>query len=856
MSREEAERRARIEFGGVEGVKEECRESRSFAAAAALLRDLRYGLRMLRRSPGFTAVAVISIALGVGANTAIFSIFEALLLRSLPVPHPQRLLQVQVEVNGRRSDSFSYPMIRALAERNDVFASLGGFTGNSFDVGPAEAPVRTPGAWVSGGFYAALELQPAGGRLLTPEDDTPGAPLVAVISDGYWERRYQRDPSAVGSVLLIEGQPTTIVGVTPPGFTGANVGERSDVTLAFQALPRLNPDRAGLLEAGNHFNRILARAAPGLSLGEARARLKALWPGIASVSVHAKTPPERRAAMLASTLDLVSGGTGWTPLRSQYARPLSVLMVISALVLLIACANVANLLLARSSARRREIAVRLAIGASRGRVVRQLLSESLLLAALGAALGIVLAQLGSRLLLQLVAEGPRVVGLGVGLNPQVLGFTVALTGLTGLLFGLAPALRATAAGGSASLQSGSRAVAGAGGRLASSLVAAQAALSLLALVGAGLFVQTLRNLQAVDAGFRHEGVLMLDVEVRRALRASGTDGDARIAAFLRESLDALSQVNGVGAVSVSNYTPVSGGFWSQRVLVDGRGMGEDEPPFFAVSPGFFATLQTRVVRGRDFGPRDDRSAPPVAIVNEEFLRRFIPDGDALGRRVSVADSPSFQDMEVVGVAANAIPYSLREPARPCVFVPLFQLPAGRLASVTFEIRAAGSLAGVATAVETVMRARLPGVPVATRSFTAQVESSIRREILMARLASFFGALALALGAVGLYGLLGYLVTQRTGEIGIRMALGARRGQVIRMVLGGGLRLVAIGLALGLPLVAGIARLVAGLLFDLSPTDAPTIAAAVAVLTATALAAGLLPARRASRVDPMTALRCE
>ena len=856
MTREEAERRARLEFGGIEQTKEECRESRSFASLAVVGRDLRYGLRMMRRSPGFTAVAVVSIALGIGANTAIFSIIQALVLRPLPVPRPEELLQVQLTVSGRTSDSFSYPMIRALAERKEVFANLAGFSGNAFTVGPADAPVRVPGSLVSGGFFATLELTPAAGRLLTPEDDQPGAPLAAVISDGYWRRNYERDPRAVGSALLVEGRSVTVVGVTPAGFTGANVGEVSDLTMAFQALPQLDAARAGLLAAGNHFNRILARPAVGLSPKEAAARLDVVWRSIAGVAIHPRMPPGRRDALLHSSLRLVPGGSGWTPLRAQYQKPLYVLMWMTALVLLVACANVANLLLARSTVRRREIAIRLAIGASRGRIVRQLLIESLLLAGMGAALGVVFARVGSEVLLRLVSGGPQVIRLDVGLNVQVLGFTLVVTVLTGLLFGLAPALHATAAGPGRALKGSERAVSGSRGRLARTLVAAQTALSVVLLIAAGLFVRTMRNLQAVDPGFRHGGVLMLDVNPRQGLHAAGDQSDSQVAAFFREGLDTLSQMTGIAAVSVSNFTQISGGFWSQPVLVNGQRVSEEEPPFFAVAPGYFRTLQTPMAEGRDFTLRDDNRASPVAIVNEEFVRRYLPGGAALGQRVSAADSRYWQDMEIVGVVRNSVAYSLREPLRPCVFVPFFQQAPDRIAFGTFEIRAAGSLAATASAVESVMRRKLPGVPVKTRSFTAQVEESFRREILMAKLAGLFGALALGLGAVGLYGLLSYTVTQRTGEIGIRMALGARRGQVVRMVLGGGMGLVAVGLAVGLPSALWGSRLISSMLFGVGPTDASTIGASVAVVAATGLAAGFLPAHRASRVDPMAALRCE
>jgi predicted permease len=855
MPREEAERRARLEFGGVEQAKEECRESRSGYVVAGVLRDAGFALRLLGRNRGFTTAAVLSIALGIGANTAIFSIVEALTLRALPVPHPERLLQLQLATGSHTSDSFSYPTIRALQERTDIFAGVGGFTGNGFNVGPADSAVRVPGSLVSGGFFAALELQPAAGRLLGPEDDLPGAALVAVISEGYWKRRYQREARAVGDTLLVEGRPVTVVGAMPAGFTGANVGEIADLTMAYNALPQLQPQRGGLLQAGNHFNRILARPATGLTPKQVAERLAVVWPGLVEVGIPLKAPPERRQALLQSTLRVVPGGTGWTSLRGQYQKPLGVLMALTSLVLLVACANVANLLLARASARRREIAIRLAIGASRARVVRQLLIESLLLAGIGAALGVALAGAGSALLLRLVGD-PQLLRIGVGLNLSVLGFTLAVTLLTGLLFGLAPAFRATAAGPADALAAGGRGVTGGRGRLASALVAVQTALAVVLLIAAGLFVRSLVNLRAVDPGFRHEGVLMLDVNPRQAWRATGSEGDSRVAAFFREGLEQLARLPGVTAVGLSNFTPISGGFWSQQVMVNGRRISGEEPPFFAVAPGFFGALGLRHLAGRDFTLRDDGRAPAVVIVNEAFARRYLPQGDALGQRITAADSRFWQNMEVVGVVSDAAHYSLREPMQPCVFVPFFQQAPERIGSGTFEIRGEGSLASVAAAVETVMGPKLPGAALKTRSFTAQVENSIRSEKLTAQLAGFFGLLALALGAIGLYGLLGYRVAQRTGEIGIRIALGARRSQVVWMVLGNGLQLVGIGLVLGVPAALLASRLLTGMLYGLTPTDVPTIAMAVAGLILTAVAAGLLPARRAARVEPMAALRCD
>lgn len=724
-------------------------------------------------------------------------------------------------------------------------------------VGPADAPVRTPGAFVSGDFFPALELQPAAGPLLTPEDDQPGAPLVAVISDSYWERMFHRDMHALGATVLVEGHPTSIVGVTPPGFTGATVGEIDDFIMAFQARAQLFPNGADFLQAGNQYIRILARPAPGLTRSQVRARLKVLWPPIAgAVSVTPKTPPKRREAMLASSLDVAPGSTGWTPLRNQYAKPLYVLFSVTGLILLIACANVANLLLARSTARRREIAVRLALGASRERVVRQLLIESMLLASGGSALGLLFARIGSTLLLRLASSGSRPILLSVGLNGQVLAFTAAATVLTGLLFGIAPALRATSLDPSPTLKSSEGTASNSTSGLAPALGSLQIALSLLLLVGAGLFVRTLRNLQAIDPGFRHEGVLLLDVDARPALQALGPEGDVRTTAFFRDGLDAISHVHGVQSVSVSNFTPISGGIWTDSVLVNSQRLSDESVVFFGLSPRFFETLGIPVLTGRDFTMRDDNGAPPVVIVNQEFVRRFIPNGNPLGQRASMADSPDFQNMEVIGIAANSVPYSLRDPIRPSAFVPFFQLPLGRRGFATFEIHAAGSLSAVSSGVEEVIRPRILGVPFKTRSFTAQVEDSIRREILMAQLAGFFGVLALILATVGLYGLLAYMVTRRTNEIGIRMALGAQRSEVLWMVFRSAFRLVVIGVLVGLPAVWWASRLISGLLYGVAPTDPVTMVVSTLLLVTTAVVASFVPARRAARTDPMVALRYE
>lgn len=465
------------------------------------------------------------------------------------------------------------------------------------------------------------------------------------------------------------------------------------------------------------------------------------------------------------------------------------------------------------------------------------------------------AHFGSRFLLVSVSGNSRVISLDVGLNGEVLGFTIVVAVLVALVFGLVPAFRATAAGPGPALKSYETTFSASGGRLAGGLVSGQVALSLLLMIGSGLFIRTLQNLQSIDPGFRDTGVLLLNIDGRRMVKP-GAQHDARLATFYREGIQAIAALKGVEAISVSNFTPVSGGFWSQNVLVNGQRVSEEAPVFFAVSPSYFAALGIPLSAGRDFNAHDVVGAPPVAIVSQEFVRRFVQDGHPIGQHVSVAESQLYQGMEIVGVVANSLPYSLREPPRPCVFVPFFQQPPGAMGFGTFEIKATGSPRAVSSAVEKVMQARAPGLPLKVRSFSAQVEGSMRGEILMAELAGFFGVLALALATIGLYGLLAYTVTQRTGEIGIRMALGAERIQVARMVLGDAARLMAVGIVLGLLLTWWASRLISTLLYGLTPTDPLTIATAVLVLAGAGLAAGFLPAYRAAHVEPIVALKYE
>jgi predicted permease len=829
-----------------------------------LAQDVRYGLRTLRKNPGFAATAVLSLALGIGANSAIFGMIDALVLRWLPVHKPAELVEVMWNIKGAQQASFSYPVIHALDTHKELFSGVCGFSGNTFVVGSGDALERTPGAWVTGSYYETLGLVPQAGRLLSVEDDRPGAPLVAVISDDYWSRKFNRSPNAVGQSLPIQGQAVTIVGVSPPGFTGATVGETTDITIPLSGIIPLSANRGNRsalsqaghqwLEAGYQWLRILARPREGLSNKQLRAGLDVLWPQIASVGVSEKASAKRREAILTSTLVIVRGATGWSALRNQFRTPLYVLMgivvIVLLIVLLIACANIANLLLARGSSRQREIAVRLALGASRTRIVRQLLTESFLLAMVGVAAGIALSRAGCSILLAMVSSGPTRIPLNLSLNWQVLGFTIAVGIATGLLFGLAPALRATASGPAPGLKNDTRTGSGARSPLAAALVSVQLAFSLLLVMGSGLFVRTLINLKELDLGFRHEGVLLVDLDGRKlGYRESS------LAAFYQEMLVEVRQTPGVASASLSVNTPVSGGYWSDNIAIAGVPQEGAAPQFNAVAPAYFETLHTPILLGRDFTWRDDGNAAATAIVNESFVRRFYPQGHAIGQRISMAEGELYKNMEIVGVVKDTV-WDLHRPSPATVFVPFFQAPPGRMGSATIEVYASGRLSDVSSSVQQVVRKRMPASEFQMRTFSEQVENSIRQERLLAKLGSFFGVLALALAAIGLYGLLAYVVARRTSEIGIRMALGAQRGQILRMVLSDAVRLLSIGLALGLPAAWWASRFVEKLVFGLRANDVTTLFGSAALLSVAAAAAAALPARRAAHVDPMVALRYE
>jgi predicted permease len=852
VSSEEARYAARRAFGNTTLVKEEIRNTWTWAAVDHMARDLRYALRAIRNNPGFSAAAILSLALGIGANTAIFSLINALLLRSLPVHKPAELDQLVLVEQGHRGDSFDYPAIGALAAQTDIFAGLCGFTSASFNVTSSGGSERIPGAWVTGGYYRTLGIEPLAGRLLTPDDSRPGSPPVAVLSYSYWESRFARDFGVIGRSIQIEGRPVRIVGVSPKGFSGANVGDAANLTLPLATLPQLFPERAPLLEAGAQWLRVLARPLPGISNSQVKARLAVVWPRMASISTTPRMNAKRRQVLLNSSIDLIPGGSGWSTLRGQFRRPLIILLALTGLVLLIACANFANLLLARGTARSKDIALRFAIGASRQRIVRQLLTESVMLSVAGAVLGILLAALGSRALVALLSSGRRdAVLLDLRPDSQALLFTSVVALATGILFGLIPALRATAFGPGTALKAESGITPRTRSRLLPALVVLQVALSLVLLIGAGLFVRTFKNLEELDPGFRRDGVLIVNVDARRAGYK-----EVALAGVYRALLEKFATLPGVVSVSLSSNTPLSGGIWSAPVSIDGQPSTRESAHFNTVAPRYFETMGTPIVLGRDFNEGDRPGAPGSAIVNEAFARKYLPEGRALGHQI-VTSSPRYPSFEIVGVVKDAVSQSLREPAPPSVYLPYFQYSEA-IGIASFEIRVAVSMSRIAALVRNEIRARFPATPVQSqvRTLGEQVDATLTQERMLATLGTCFGMLALILAAVGVYGVLAYTVARSTNEIGLRIALGAKRQQVLGLVLKSACGMLVLGIALGIPAAWAGSGLIASMLFGLQPTDPLTILLAMVVLGVTAIVAAFVPGLRASRIDPMIALRYE
>jgi putative ABC transport system permease protein len=851
MSPEEAHRAAMRKFGNVTRVIEDTREVWSVAWLERLLQDLHYGFRMLPRSPSFAFAAVLSLALGIGANTAIFSVIDAVLLKALPVQEPSRLVQLEQTYKGEGYNFFSYPTYLRLRDSNRVFSDLFGWAirrmSGSFgdQVEPMDAML------VTGNYFPGLGVQPLVGRTIFPSDDLPSSLPVAVLSYNTWQKRYGGEANVIGRTVILERIAMTVIGVTPRGFSGTEVGRSFEVAIPISLQPRLNPDRPFLDRVDAQWIRLMARLAPNVAGPQARAQCAILWPRIVG-----EVDPKGVNGVHNFGLRLDAASTGISELRREFSRPLLVLLAIAALVLLIASANVANLLLARAATRRREVALRFALGASRWRVIRQTLVESVILAALGSVAGLIFAVWGARALVGLLSVGvfDRVT-LNVTLDWRILAFTAIAAFFSALLFGSIPAFGATSNRLESALCSSGRTLGGGRRNASKALVVIQVAISLPLLLAAGLFARSLDQLLSVDPGFHRQGVLMLHMNPAR----TGYKGPA-LANLYGDLLQRTSAVPGVRYVSLSTYPPLTGGggtfFSASNISIDGRSVAADTRGnvyFNQIGPQFFDTLAASLVAGRDFTADDNASAQQVIIISQALALALFPGQSPLGHYVQVGTHG--RAAEIVGVAKDMKYETLRESPHYVIFEPYLQ-DLDAMGSVYLEVRSDSTLTSVESAVRQQIASTYPQVALEPITLTDWVNHFLINDRIVASLAGVFGTLAMVLAAVGLYGVMTYGVTQRTGEIGVRMALGAKKESVLGLIMGEAAILVLLGLATGLPLALALGRTIASMLFNLSPSNPPILLGGAAILAMAALVAAYLPARRAAGVDPTTALRVE
>jgi predicted permease len=821
------------------------------------MHDLRFAFRQLLKNPGFTAVAVLTLALGIGANTAIFSVLDAVLLKMLPVRNPEQLLALNHAGGDRRGNGFAYPVFESLRDRNQSFSELFAFSTwpeSTTSVNGREEPLPGGVLLVSGEYHAGLGIKPLLGRLISPEDNRVlGGHPVAVLSHGFWQRKFGGAPSVIGRSIALNGTPFTIIGVTPPEFFGVRVGRSDAITVPIMMQPQMMPAAPFLRDPKNWDVEVIGRLKPAHSETQAMAGLRVVFQQIELEAAGGNPPPEKLRIIQDRRIDLTPASQGLSALRKQFSEPLRILMAVTGLVLLIACANVANLLLSRASARRKEIAVRLALGAGRIRLVRQLLTESVLLAGLGGAAGLLFAKWVGNLCVALIPDRAGSIDLNLSLDGRILTFTAIASILTGIVFGLVPAWQATRTNLAPTLKGGVRD--GSYGLrqfwLGRGLAATQVALSLMLLIGAGLFVRTFQKLKTLDPGFNSENLLLFSLDSR--MRGSSSDQAFNL---FKQLLERIGNVPGVVSATLSRDGNFGGGGRTRTDIdVDAsatRTAGNRDVFDVPAGPRFCETFGMPLVRGRDFTLGDDERAPKVAIINETAARHFFGDENPVGRRLGVG-SPG--DTVVIGIAKDAKLNDLREATPRVMYRPFLQTGPPR--RMTFAVRTAVPPLTLLPPLRRELDAYEADLPLfGFTTLKDVVAQSLAQERLFAALSSLFGLVALSLAAVGLYGVMAYSVSQRTREIGLRIALGAPNRSVVSLVVNQGMKVVLGGLAIGSLAAFGLTRFIAGRLYGITPTNPALFILVSVFLAGVALVACYIPARRASKVDPMEALRYE
>ncbi|QNI36954.1 ABC transporter permease [Edaphobacter albus] len=861
---EVAHRTANQKFGNPTVLREKSYRAWGWNGLATVLQDLRYGMRSMMRSPALTLVALLSLALGIGANTAIFSFLDAVMLRSLPIKDPKQLVLLGEGLDSGQTDRYgstdlySYPFFRQLQQRNAVFSDVAAVLSMRNDVhGTVDGRDETElihAQIVSGNYFATLGVQPVMGRMLNEADDSSeGDHPVVVISDTWWKRGLAGDPNVLNRKIKLGTTTFNIVGVAPAEFFGTKVGEKPDIWVPASMIQSVPPNWNYYKQNFSQSFLIVGRLKPGTTIKQATSNVDVLYHQIIRGFSDVDTSKRNMEHLDEAHVQLTSMATGISGLRQTFSEPLKILMAITALVLLIACANIANLLLARSTVRVREFAVRQALGAQRGRLVRQLLTESLLLATIGGMLGVAFAAFANRLLLRMISSGPDVIPLDVSINMRLLLFCMAITVLTALIFGCIPALRGTRIAITETLKDG-RSTSNTNVRnpLGKSLIVLQVAISLVLMVGAILFIHSLANLNKVDTGFNREGVLRMEID---ATVTNIKPSDPRMISMFREIEERVSTLPGVKAASFAAFF-YHQGTWNNSIHVPGVPYNENiDVNHNVIGDGYFKTMQIPLLAGRSFGPQDTSTSQRVAIISESVAKNLFPAGvNPIGHHYYTPSEQPANDRVVIGIAKDVKLRNLNEEQQYIDYFPSTQSPWG---FQHFAVRYDGDVTMIANAVQQTIHSINRTLPIGNiTTLDKQVASSITNQRLVAQLSAFFGALAVFLSCIGIYGLMSYMVGRRTNEIGIRIAIGATRANVRWLVMREIVLLVAIGVAIGIPAAFAGNHIVGSMLFGLNGMDVASLLCAILALLGVAIVAGYLPAQRAARVDPMVALRYE